>query len=274
MANVRGLWVRLALLVSLLVPVWFLVAALGARFGLLDWRIGFGLMTYKLSGPILLGALGFALIGLILALVVPPRGGRLLALVAVLIPALGLGYGLTAAKAAKAIAPIHDISTDLVDPPAFSPAVVAARAKVPGGNGVDLASAKLPDNPRFGPLAGKPVIDVQRAAYRDIKPLVTDTAAFDAFQVALDTAQAQKGWVIDRNDAASGMIEAHASTFWYGFTDDIVIRVRALPDGSGSTIDMRSTSRVGLSDLGMNSKRVRVYMAALNTELGKAATGG
>ena len=274
MANVRGLWVRLALLVSLLVPVWFLVAALGTRFGLFDWRVGFGLMTFKLSGPILLGALGFALIGLILALIVPPRAGRRLALIAVLIPALGLGYGLTAASAAKKIAPIHDITTDLADPPAFSAAVIAARAKVPGGNGVDLASAKLPDDPRFGPLAGKPVVDVQRAAYGDIKPLLTDSAAFDAFQVALDTAQAQKGWVVDRNDSASGMIEAHATSFWYGFTDDIVIRVRALPDDSGTMIDMRSTSRVGLSDLGMNARRVRAYMQALNTNLGEAATGG
>ena len=175
---------------------------------------------------------------------------------------------------AKKIPPIHDISTDLADPPVFSAAVVAARTKVPGGNGVDLVAAKLPDDPRFGPLAGKPVIEVQRAAYGDIKPLVTDSAAFDAFQVALDTAQAQKGWVVDRNDAATGMIEAHATSFWYGFTDDIVIRVRALPDDSGTMIDMRSTSRVGLSDLGMNARRVRAYMQALNTNLGEAATGG
>ena len=273
MANVRGLWVRLALLASLLVPVWFAAGALGTKFGLVPWTVGFGLMTFKLGPLILMGTLGFAVLGLLLALIVPPRGGRLLALIAVLIPALGLGYAGYVRASAQNIPPIHDVSTDLTDPPAFSAAVVAARAKVPGGNGLDLLTAKLPDNPRFGPLAGKAVVDVHRQAYGDIKALVTDTPAAEAFQVALDAAQAQPGWVIDRSDQASGAIEAHATSFWYGFTDDIAIRVRSLPDSSGTTIDMRSVSRVGLSDLGANAKRVRGYLASLNGKLGEAATG-
>ena len=284
MANVRGVWVRLALALSLLIPAWFLVAALGTKFGVLDWRVGFGQMTYGALKPAIaglglavvamIGAAVFALIGLILALAVTPRRGWAFALVALIIPLAGLGYGVQLKKSTEGVPPIHDVSTDLADPPGFSATVVAARAAVPDGNGLDLTTATLPDNPRFGPLAGKPVLAVHRAAYGDLKPLVTDTPAFDAFQVALDTAESQPGWVVDRNDPATGAIEAHVKSFWFGFTDDIAIRVRRLPDDSGTTIDMRSVSRVGLSDMGANAKRIRAYMASLNAKLGEAATGG
>lgn len=274
MAKVRDFWVGLALVASLLVPVWFLAGALGTKFGLLDWRTGFGLMTVGLGAPILMGAAAFALVGLLLALFVPPRRGWAGALVALLIPATGLGYAAFVRAQAQNIPPIHDITTDLDDPPTFSDAVVAARAAVPGGNGLDLKGAMLPDNPRFGPLAGKPVTEIHRAAYADVKPLVTETPSFDTFQVALDAAEQQPGWVVGRQDAATGIIEATATSFWYGFTDDIVIRVRALPDGSGTEVDVRSVSRVGLSDLGANAKRIRTYLAALDTRLSEAATGG
>lgn len=274
MAKVRGVWVRMALAASLLLVAWFLVGALGTKFGLLDWRVGFGLMTFQLGPLLLMGTAAFAFIGLLLALIVPPRRGRLIALVALLIPAVGLGYGAYAAQQAGKVPPIHDVSTDLVDPPGFSDGVIAEREGVPGGNALDLTTATIPDNPRFGPMAGQSVIEAHRAAYGDLKPLVTETPAFDAFTVALDAAEKQPGWVVGKQDAASGVIEARATSFWYGFTDDIAIRVRELPDGSGAQIDVRSVSRVGVSDLGANARRVRAYLDDLNSQLGEAATGG
>jgi uncharacterized protein (DUF1499 family) len=274
MDKVRGAFVRLALLASLLLPVWFLVGALGTKFGLLDWRVGFGLMTFKLGPLLIMGALALAVLALLLALLVPPRRGIGIALIALLIPAAGLGYGAYVRSQTQNIPPIHDVSTDLVDPPSFSSTVVDERAKVPDGNGLDLMTAKLPDAPRLGAMAGKPVLDVHRAAYGDLKPLTTDAPPIDTFQVALDAAEAQPGWTVDRHDAATGMIEARATSFWYGFVDDIAIRVRPLPDNSGSMVDMRSVSRVGLSDLGANAKRVRAYMGTLNEKLSEAATGG
>lgn len=272
MAKIRGVWVRLALGFSLIVLGWFLVGALGTKFGLLDWRVGFGLMTFSIGPLLLVGAAGFALVGLLLALVVAPRRGRAIALAALLIPAAGLGYALYVRQQAAAVPPIHDVSTDLVSPPGFSEAVVAERAAIPGANALDLVTAKIPDG--FGPMGGKSVVEAHRAAYGDIKPLTTDTPAFDAFQVALDAAEQQPGWIVGRQDASTGMIEVRATSFWYGFTDDIAIRVRALPDGSGAVIDVRSVSRVGISDLGANARRVRAYLADLNGRLGEAATGG
>jgi hypothetical protein len=274
MAALRGFWVRLALAASMLLPVWFLVGALGTKFGVLDWRIGFGLMTVQLGPLLLMGTAAFAAIGLILALVVSPRRGRRIALAALIIPALGLGYGAWAMRQASSVPPIHDVSTDLVEPPAFSARVIEARAGVPGVNALDLLTATIPDNPRFGPMAGQSVLEVHRAAYGDIRTMTTEMPAFDAFQVALDVAEKQRGWVVGGQDAAGGVIEATSTSFWYGFVDDIVIRVRELPDGSGTSIDVRSVSRVGVSDLGANARRVRAYLADLNASLGETATGG
>jgi uncharacterized protein (DUF1499 family) len=73
------------------------------------------------------------------------------------------------------------------------------------------------------------------------------------------------GWQVGASDPASGRIEASQSTLFMGFTDDIVIRVT--PDGSGSRIDMRSESRQGISDFGVNANRIRRYMAALKAQL-------
>jgi uncharacterized protein (DUF1499 family) len=69
------------------------------------------------------------------------------------------------------------------------------------------------------------------------------------------------GWTILAADPQAGRIEASQQSFWYGFTDDIVIRVAAA--GSGSRIDIRSSARHGRSDFGVNAARVRRYLAAL-----------
>jgi uncharacterized protein (DUF1499 family) len=69
------------------------------------------------------------------------------------------------------------------------------------------------------------------------------------------------GWEIIAAVPTDGRIEATATTRWFRFKDDVVIRVT--PQPAGSRIDVRSTSRLGRSDLGTNAKRVRAYFAAL-----------
>jgi uncharacterized protein (DUF1499 family) len=71
-----------------------------------------------------------------------------------------------------------------------------------------------------------------------------------------------------------GRVEAEVRSFWFGFVDDVVIRVRPISDGTGSAVDVRSVSRVGRSDLGANARRIRAYLADLNRRLAEAATGG
>jgi uncharacterized protein (DUF1499 family) len=159
-----------------------------------------------------------------------------------------LGLGVAAIPAywlhkARDAPPIHDISTDLGDPPNFV-AVLPRRGD--RANPVDHGGAA--------------VAEAQRRAYPDIQPLTIGLAPAEAFALALHVARAM-GWEIVAQDAANGRIEATATTLWFGFKDDVVVRV--LPSGSGSRIDVRSLSRVGVGDAGANAQRIREYFARL-----------
>jgi uncharacterized protein (DUF1499 family) len=146
----------------------------------------------------------------------------------------------------QTVPPIHDITTDPDNPPAYA-AVVAARTG-DGGNPVTYEGAKIAEQ--------------QRQAYPDIAPLNLMLPRDAAFNQALDAAQ-RMGWTIVAADDAAGRIEASDRSRWFGFTDDIVIRIT--PEGSGSRVDVRSSSRLGRSDFGVNAARIRAYLAALRT---------
>ena len=138
---------------------------------------------------------------------------------------------------------IHDITTDIENPPVFD-AVLPLRE---GMNSVEY---------------DREVGEQQAAAYPEIAPLRLDIPQAEAFDLALATARAE-GWEIVAEDASSGQIEATDTTFWMGFKDDVVIRIR--PEGSGSLVDMRSVSRVGRSDIGVNAARIAGYLERLQS---------
>lgn len=135
---------------------------------------------------------------------------------------------------------IHDISTDTENPPPFV-AVLKERAAAP-------------NTAEYG---GAAIAKLQHAAYPDLKPLHVDIPPPAAFDAALTSAR-ELGWGIIDADPAAGRIEASDQTFWFGFVDDVVIRIAA--DAGGSRIDVRSVSRVGKSDLGANARRVRKFL--------------
>ena len=108
---------------------------------------------------------------------------------------------------------------------------------------------------------GPAIAAQQQKAYPDIAPLTLPLAPAKAFDLALATARTMPRWNVTASDPASGRIEASQASFWFGFVDDIVIRVT--PAGEGSRIDIRSVSRQGKGDLGVNADRVRAYLAAL-----------
>ena len=72
------------------------------------------------------------------------------------------------------------------------------------------------------------------------------------------------GWEIVESDPERGRIEATDTTPWFGFQDDIVVRVR--PEGVGSRVDVRSVSRVGRSDGGTNARRIEDYLEKLTAD--------
>ncbi len=141
---------------------------------------------------------------------------------------------------------IHDVTTDVVSPPVFV-AIRPLRADAP--NGVDYTTDPAE----------------QQKGYPDIQPLVFDgVAPADLFRRAEATARAM-GWEIVAAEVAEGRIEATDTTAWFGFKDDIVIRITA--QGTGSRLDVRSMSRVGKSDLGKNADRIRKFLAAVKGAL-------
>lgn len=102
--------------------------------------------------------------------------------------------------------------------------------------------------------------EAQRRAYPDIQPLRLPVAPNIAFERAKGAIE-ESGWQIVREDPSAGRIEAVATTRWFGFKDDVIVRITA--EGSGSRVDVRSKSRVGRSDLGTNAQRIRAYQRRL-----------
>ena len=258
MSRVRAFIVAAAFFLSLALPIYFAGAALATRFGLIDWRFGFGTLTLGYGPLLLMAAAGLGLVALVLALLVKPRTGLGKAALALAIPVLALGYAGYVRSEAASIPPIHDIVSDPSAPLMFSDRVMALRAALPGGNPVE-ADPHVPDDDRFGAAAGQSARALQRSAYPDIRPIMLAQAPAEAFETALAAARAE-GWSIDATDPENGRIEASVRSLWFGFVDDVVVQVA--PAEGGSRIDVRSTSRVGVSDLGANAERVRAFQSA------------
>jgi uncharacterized protein (DUF1499 family) len=241
-SGVAFLLATLALLSLALAPV-------GWRLGWWHYRFAFSWLM-PLSGLLALGAIAVALTCLGQGWSTVGATGWTIALMA-LVFALIIAYVPWHYWRLRSVLPrIHDITTDTENPPEFA-AVLPARA------------AERAATPVY---AGGEEAMLQRSAYPDIAPLDVVSAAGEAFQRALTVAKAMPGWTIVAADAQSGRIEASQSSRWFRFTDDVVIRVT--PTGSGSRIDMRSLSRQGRSDFGVNAARIRSYLRELRQHLG------
>jgi uncharacterized protein (DUF1499 family) len=225
-----------------------LLAGPGHRFGWWSLGTGFAIIRYAAYGGIAAAAVSAAAI--ILAPLRGQRRGMFRALAGLAIGLITVGVPAYYLYTARSVPPIHDISTDTEDPPAFE-AVLPLRAEAPN-----------PAN-----YGGPAVAAQQQDAYADIAPADYPIAPEAAFEAALAAAR-DMGWTIVAADEGAGRIEASDQTFWFGFVDDIVIRVR--PTDAGSRIDVRSVSRVGVSDTGTNAARVRAYLAQLENEIGGA----
>ena len=238
-------------LATILLGIAVMAAGPGYRFGF--WQLGTAFDILQTAGPWLAYAGGASLLGLVVGVITRQRGTLTICLLAIAISG-GLTYSLVEQRKNARAHPIHDVTTDVTDPPAIIAAAGLERRNPPDYSG---------DAPYKE--TGKSVIEWQRDLYPDISPLVTRTAPAKAFTAARDTA-AKMGWDILAQNDASGTIEAAYTSPWFGFVDDVIVRVRPVEDG-GSRIDIRSKSRVGGSDLGANAKRIRVYKSKLAAQL-------
>ena len=142
---------------------------------------------------------------------------------------------------------IHDITTDTDNPPQL------------------VAAVKLREEDDH-PVSydGPEVAAEQKEAYPDLAPFVTQASKEKVFKAA-QAAVTAMGMQLSGADPAEGRIEASQTSFWYGFTDDMVVRIEQTADGT--RVDVRSKSHVGRSDLGQNAKRIRAFLAELESQL-------
>jgi uncharacterized protein (DUF1499 family) len=237
MRNARILTVALAVAALAML----LLSGPGTRAGWWDWRFGISLLRYAVYVGGAAALLSLVLVGL---LAVPKwRVRPWLPVLALCIALLAIAPPLILLGRAKAVPPIHDITTDVADPPAFV-ALLEVRSQSPNG----------------AAYGGPAVAAQQQKAYPEVKPLVSAAPPREAMQKALDAARSM-GWEVRASDTVSGRLEATATTTWFGFKDDVVVRIR--PEGTGSRVDVRSVSRVGASDIGANAKRIREFLARL-----------
>ncbi len=248
-------WVhRLCVVLLVLGPVIFIVAALGYKMGLFDLRFSFGTLTRNIGPKILMATVAFGALGLILGFVLKPRKGLIISAVAILVPLAGLMHAKSVSKTVQSLPFIHDITTDTQDPPMFTQAILSERAKNPKVNPVNYIGKK-------DPRGEKLVSVLQVKGYPDIRPLVLEEDAETVFQNAATIARSM-GWDIVNMDADAGIIEATDTTFWYGFKDDVIIRIRP-SEGGATVLDIRSVSRIGGSDIGANAARIRKFVKAV-----------
>lgn len=225
----------LAGLVVLLPGPWYQLGwlGLGTAFTMLEW-----------GGWLGLAAAVAGLAGVVLALTARRRGLAMAAALAMAMGAASAAWPVYLQVQADAAPPIHDITTDTDDPPVFD-ALVDEREAAPN-------AVAYP---------GEATAQQQRAAYPDLDSRVVAGDLEAVFDKAEEAARLMQ-WRIVAADASRGRIEAVATTPWFGFRDDVVVRLRET--GDEVEIDVRSASRVGRGDLGVNAARIREYLATLD----------
>ena len=230
-----------ALLVSAVVLLIILVTGpLGYKFSVVPLEPSLISLLIAFAG----GALVF-LIGLVYLVIAIQSGLRvnrnfvIVSMILGLLPVVIMGPQMAAAVD---VPPIHDITTDTANPPRFV-AIVPLRQNAPNGYEYGVSEAWPAEK------LGATTIE----AYSGLKPLRSDLSVADAVDRTEAILQAM-GLQIVAVDKSAGLVEATATTFWFGFKDDMIVRI--VGDGEGSKIDLRSMSRVGQSDVGANAARI------------------
>lgn len=256
----RDLVLRCTKILAIGTPLVFIAAGLGSKFGLWSWEFGLLTLTQKL-GPILLMATAvMAVLSMILAAFTPKKGFWLGAF-AMIIPLFGMGQLLNVKNKVDSLPFIHDITTDTQDVPRFTSAILDERAKVKNVNPIDYSGKMAPTKDASGEPAQALVAALQSKAYPKVRPLILSQPPEAAFIQAKALIK-DMGWALKSEDSAAGILEATDSSFWYGFKDDIIVRLRA-GEGGGTVVDVRSISRVGTSDIGANAARIRIFLRKL-----------
>jgi len=228
-----------------------LVMAIGA--GQEWWHFRTGLTTLRYAFYAASSGAALALVALIVG-----RRVRKLLLVNLLALIVAVGFLLyvgSLARTAYSLPPIHDITTNLADMPQFS------RLRVREDNFKSVEKTERSDLQPMAPEARWRTLHAE--AYGDLRTVRLPGSVAETIRRAEGLAR-ERGWEMARVDPAAGILEATETSLFYRFKDDVVLRARPAAGGAaGTDVDMRSISRVGGSDVGMNAKRIRSFLEDL-----------
>ena len=238
-------WAQAILIGGVIAVVCLPLGALGTKFGLWAFTGGFMLLA---AGAVLATLASFlGVIAYIVALRKQLLAERPTLLIGIFLGVVVLAILGTQYSAASSVPPIHNISTDTENPPQFDK-IVAIRSAAQAHPLAHDAAALAPQ---------------QTAAYPWVKPL-TLMAPVDEVVDRAEAVMRDMGLEIVSSNKTTGLVEATATTFWFGFKDDVAVRVQPAADG-GTQVDLRSVSRVGQSDLGANAARIGEILKGLGS---------
>jgi len=239
-------FIRVAAILGLVLGVAAVLLLAAGPFG---WRAGW--WSFRLAFTTLMpyafycgcAAAVVSLVALVGSLGRRARGSLAGAVVGLVLGGVAAYFPWHASEMRGVYPPMHDITTDAANPPSFAFAAEMRAAEHGAGVAYPGDAAAM-----------------QQKYYPGIEPAMLDMPPAQAFDRALAVVKA-KGWTIVEADPAAGVIDAYDKSFWFGFADDVAIRVTA--SGNGSRVDIRSGSRQGRGDFGVNAARVRGFLAAL-----------
>ncbi len=237
----------LAIILAVADAIAGLFAGIGYRLDLWGYRDGIGALPYVFW--VATGTCVVAILAAGAGIALRRVGAVVLGVIALAIAGVTAYIPWSMREAARNVPPIHDITTDLANPPQF----------------VRIATMrKKTDHPTA--YDGPETAAMQAKGYPDIATLVIKAEAARVFEASRQVASAMGLEIIDA-EPIQGRIEATDRSLLFGFEDDFVVRI--VPDSNGTTrVDLRSKSRVGRSDLGINATRIRVFSNSLRRKLG------
>jgi len=235
---------RILLYFTFFVALIFLMSGYGYQWNIWELGTGFTLLRYAAYASI-----GIFTVSIVSLWFLRKSGFKAVfyLVIVLILSGVASGTALYWQQRAQSVPAIHDISTDLETPPEFV-AMVRLRADAP-------------NPPEY---AGEETANAQREAYPEIEPLLLS----EDVQRVMDEAVllvVNRGWELVAINREEGRIEATENLAWFGFKDDVVLRFTETEEGT--RVDMRSKSRIGRSDVGVNAKRIEQFLDDLEDRL-------
>lgn len=237
------IFARILMYLTIATVAVFALSGYGYQWGI--WEMGTGFMLLRYSAYT---AIGLAIISLVSLWFLRRHGFKVLlyCVTALILTGAVSGTALYWQQKAGSVPPIHDITTDMEDPPEFV-ALVRLRADAP-------------NPPEY---EGGETAEAQRRAYPHIQPLILEADLQEVMDYAVMLVT-ERNWRLAAINRMEGRIEATEKLAWFGFKDDVVLRFTETEEGT--RVDMRSKSRIGRSDIGVNADRIDAFLKDLESE--------